>query len=309
MRRLLTFLGMFSFVLNAFSQDVNLFTYWHKGDIQELVVKEGFVEYEGEKLVKKEITASNVRLTVLAETDTSYTLEWFYKDSEVDRLNVEVEEDPIDQRIDEMFSTVKFVYRTDEYGTFKEILNMEELINAISDSIDVLVKEMDDFEDEEDTAMFSEMMKGMFASEAMQDELIRDIWNYHFYLGNVYRADTLIEYVDDIENKMGGEPIPAKGVVTIRTDLDAKTIAINDSKTFKEAAVEEAINDLAKKLKTAKKKKLKKELKNNDIEVTDIENYRYDVELGWLKHYEKKRIFQTQDARKERFLIIEEVQH
>ena len=115
MRRLLTFLGMFSFVLNAFSQDVNLFTYWHKGDIQELVVKEGFVEYEGEKLVKKEITASNVRLTVLAETDTSYTLEWFYKDSEVDRLNVEVEEDPIDQRIDEMFSTVKFVYRTDEY--------------------------------------------------------------------------------------------------------------------------------------------------------------------------------------------------
>lgn len=292
--------------LNLNSGDTKLFTYWKKGDTQKIVVSEGFIEYKGEEITKQEITSSNVLLTVLDETDSTYLVEWNYLDMEVDRINVEVEEDPFDKRIDEMFKNVKLVYETDEYGTFKRMVNLQELTDMITDSLEVLV--MEELGDsEEESEMFLEMMKDMFNSKEMQDEMTRDIWNYHYYLGDVYASDTLMTYVEELDNKISDDIITAKGEVTIKTDAVSKTIEINDHKTVDEAEAKDAINGVAKKLKAKKKKKLRNELKEQQFSIEDIENYTYDYEYGWLKYYERNRIYKSENYVKERFIKMEEI--
>ena len=198
-------------------------------------------------------------ITVLEEYDSAYIVEWHYTHTAVDRINVEVEEDPVEQRIDEMFNNIKIVFETDEFGVYKRLLNKDEMVQMISDSLDVLVEEeMSDMGEE--GVMMVQMMKEMFNSEEMQEELIRDIWNYHYYFGDVFVSDTIVTYEDELENRLGGENIPLKGTVSIVTDKTNKTIAINDFRKVDEQKTKDAINAGAKKLKAPKKKKLKKQL-------------------------------------------------
>ncbi|MFK7806741.1 MAG: hypothetical protein AB8F74_02970 [Saprospiraceae bacterium] len=289
------------------SGHIELYTYWKKGDTQKIVVKEGYEEYKNGEIVEKEVTISNVLITVLEETDTSYTVEWNYYDTKVDRLNVEVEEDEIDKRIDEMFDHLKLVYTTNEFGEYQELLNLDDLMKSMSDSIDVLVaEEMADLGD--DAPLFADVMKEMVNSESMRDEMDKDIYAYHYCLGGRYAADTIVHYVDELENKMSGDNIPLVGTLTLKVNTDNKTFSLNDFKSIDEESAKDAINDVVKDLKVKKRKKLKRELKKNKFEIEDIENYTYDYEYGWLKYYERNRIYRTDEGRKERFIIIEEVE-
>ncbi len=287
----------------AINTDIQLYTYWGKGDIQNIIIQEGFIDYEGETIIKKDVSITTVEITVLEETDSTYTIEWNYMEMTSDRYNVEVEEeDAIDKRIDEMFSHLKLQYQTDEFGEILSILNLDELLETMGDSIDVLAKE-EMGESPEEAEMFSSMMKAMLNTEPMREEMLRDIYNYHYYLGDVFVSDTIINYEEEMDNKMGGDNIPVNGVVTIETDLNAKTIKINDKKEMDDLKTTKAMNEAAKKIKGLNEKQL---IKNEQFKIEDIENYTYDYEYGRLKYYERNRIIKTDNKRKEQFIIIRE---
>ncbi|MEZ4887675.1 MAG: hypothetical protein R3E32_23275 [Chitinophagales bacterium] len=310
MKYILTFF-IFS-LLSLFQKDtkqIEVITYWNKGDTQKIVIKEGFITYEGEEVVKKEVTSSYAEITVLEQTDSSYIVEWNYTEIEVDRLNVEVEEDPIDQRLEEMFNGMKLRYQTDEFGVFESTLNLDELLQTVNDSMEMLVKNGEmGIEEGEDAEMFVGLMKEIIFSEEMKSEFIRDIENYHFYHGNSFIADTVIHYEDAVENQVRGEDIPVKGLVSIRVNKEEKSISIEDIRTFDEEKVKQAIGDGTKKVKMSKRKKLMKEVKENRIDLKDVKSHTYDYEFGWLKYYEKSRTFTGDNQRKIEFVTIEEIQ-
>lgn len=286
------------------SQDVEIFTYWHPGDTQKLIIKEGFIEYENEKVTKKEVTTSQVVITVLEETDSSYVIEWHYTGEEVDRINVDVEEDPMDEKLEQMFASTKLLFQTDEFGVFQKTLNMEELLEEAMEGLTVIIKEEMVDAEEEEVEMFLNLMQELLMTEEMQDELIRDIWNYHYYLGDIFVPDTTIQYSEEIENQLGGESIPVDGTVSISTDRDQWTIDINDLKKFESSAINSAISDGIAQLNVPDSKELKEGLEEIMMNVRDVENYTYDFNYGWLKYYERNRITSAQNMRKENFIIM-----
>ncbi len=299
-------------LLSLFStnnKNIDIVTYWKKGDTQKIVVKEGFIEYEGEEEVKKEVTSSYVEITVLEETDSTYLIEWLYFDDQTDRLNVEVEEeDPMDKRIEEMFSTTKFLYQTNELGVFDSVLNLEEILQSMNDSLEVMFRE-EFVKDKSDELILIEVMKSveeMIFSERLKQELTNAIANYHAYHGDILVADTLIHYDGEVENKLGGDAIPVKGVTQTKTDTKEKIISITNTQTFESEEVKEAIDEGTKKIKMQKRKKLMQELEKNDLIVKDLEIFNYDYEFGWLKYFEKSRTFTSGNKRKVNFTIIEE---
>lgn len=153
-------------------------------------------------------------------------------------------------------------------------------------------------------------MKSIYTSESFKDEMVRDIYNYHYYFGNIMVQDTLVNYTDAMENKLGGSSIPVDGTVSIKTNMEAGVIMINDTKKVDKDRMNAVIQEAGKMLKGKNKKKLKNGLHQNGISINEIENYTYDFEYGWLKYYEKNRITRASNSnnRQERFIIMREVE-
>ena len=296
--------------LCPYSQDKNeveLFTYWEIGDTQTLIIEEGFIEYEGSEIIKKDVSIDNVLITVLAETDSTYTVEWNYINVEYDRINIDtdLEDDEFDRRLDQMFENEKYVIEINEFGEFKKMLNKEELIAKVSDSMDVLIKE-EMTELGEDAEMFGEIMKEMFSSELMMEEITRDFENYHYFLGGVYTADTLTQYEDEYENKLGGDPLPLKGTWSFNTDWTNMLFTFEDKCVVDEEKTKNAISATINKLDKKKGEEFEKKFAENEIQIEDHEKYIYDFDYGWLKFYETKRVYITKDKTKETFLRMRE---
>ncbi len=287
--------------------DVSLYPYWQAGDTQTLRIQEGYIKYEGDKVVEKDVNSITAVITVLEETDTTYTMQWVYKDNVVERVNIDEDEEDvyIDKRLEEMFSEVTLQYETNEYGEIKRMLNLSEVLDAMTDSMNLLIKQEMDM-DNEDAELFIEVLKEKFDAERMEDEMTRDIFNYHYYLGDSFPPDTTIQYLDTILNQLGGPSIPLTGAVTVKANSTNETIEINDLKKSDSEGMIKSISETIKKLETPQSDKIQKEIENTQPTITDIENYTYDYNFGWLKQYERRRIRVLGESKKEQIIIMSE---
>jgi hypothetical protein len=287
--------------------NINIYTYWTAGDTQTLRIQEGYIKYEDDKVVEKDISSITAEITVLAETDTTYTMQWVYKDNVVDRINIEEDEEDvyIDKRLEEMFSEVTLEYEINEFGELKRMLNLDKVMEAMSDSLRLLIQQEMDM-DNDDSGLFLEILNEMFNSESMADEMTRDIYNYHYYHGNSFPPDTTIHYLDTIPNKLEGPSIPLTGVVTVKANSTRENIEINDLKQSDTGFVK-SMTETIDALETPQSDKIKEEMENTQLSIMDIENYTYDYNLGWLRHYERRRIRVFGNTKKEQIILMSEI--
>ncbi len=306
-KQVLTLLLLLCFLTMTYAQDrVSLFPYWKKGDVRKLLISEGFIDYEDDKVIKKEVEKNTVIISVKNETDTSYLIEWKWTEYEIDRLHVEVDEEDaaIDSRIEDMFEEIPILFEIDESGNYKHIVNYEELIKMAKDSLTLLMMEdLAEDETEEDVEM---MMELILSSDLMRDQLEREIYNYHYYFANTFPTDTIMEYQELIENEKGLENIPATGIVKIFLTEENMGLHINDTKTLDSKALGANMLLLGELIEDDEMKDaFSSKIKNKPIEVRQIENYTYNFETGWLKLYEHIRVQKSENKRKESFLRME----
>jgi len=288
----------------GFTQTTEVVAYWKKGDKQKIKTHEGFIEYEGSKIIKKEVTTSLVEMIVLQENETSYTIEWNYTDSSVDKINMgDEEEEDIYKELDKLFSKLRIVYKTDEFGSFQQVTNMMEIKTSLTDSLHDFIK--NNFEDEKEGEMFYEIMSAMLLSEDMEDQISSEIQTYHYYLGDVF-TDTLANYVEERPSQFGKEVIPVKGAVEVISNPTNETITINDKKIYEPTALKKAMIGVGKNLKKGPKR-LKKAFDGHEFEMIDTEDYKYNYRTGFLQYYKQKRSFSSEGKRKDSFIIIEEI--
>ena len=303
-RLLITLLTLFIISIHLSGQTTEIVAYWHKGDSQKIQTKEGFIEYEGTKVIKKEVTTSLVDISVLEETDSSYMIEWNYIDGSTEKLNTgEEEEEDIYKEIEKLFNKLRVVFKTNEFGSFQEVTNMDEINTSLNKSLEEFVN--NNFDDKKEGEMFFELMSAFLQSDKMVEQISSEIQTYHYYLGDVF-SDTLVSYVEDRQSQMGKEIIPIKGVVEAKSNPSSETIEINDTKVFDPVALKKAMIGVGKNVKKGKKK-LKKVFDGHDFEMIEIENYKYNYRTGFLKYYEQKRSFSSEGKKKDSFIIIEEI--
>ncbi len=286
------------------AQSVELLAGWNKGDTKKIKSQDGFIEYEGNEIIKKEVITSMIDMTILEVSDSSYTIEWNYYEGSTDKLNIEEEEDEdLYKEIDRLFEKLRIVYTTDKFGIYEGIINMQEIETTLTDALQDFVST--NFEDQKEGEMFFELMNAMLLSEEMEDEISSEIQAYHYYLGEIF-SDTLAQYDEEIPSQMGKETIAVKGEVQVLINAVGSTIKINDKKVFDPIALKNAMIGAGKEIKKGKKK-MKQAFGDHEFDMIDTEKYTYYFQTGSLLFYEKKRSFSSGEKRKDSFLILEEV--
>ncbi len=120
--------------INMKDSTVQAVTYWDKGEKQNYSVTIEKIKIKGADTTSRDIKTYDVEVTVLNQSDNSYTIEWLYKSVKTNSTN------PTTQELTNVTKDMKIVFKTDEFGTFTEVVNWEEVRDYIQNATNTLFK-------------------------------------------------------------------------------------------------------------------------------------------------------------------------
>lgn len=264
-------------------------SYWKKGDTRDLLVKISKEKNVSGRLSKDGVTYE-AAVKVLDETDKSYTVEWRYKN-----VNVEKVDNPIMKGILEMSEGQKVVYKTDELGAFKELVNWKELRKEMHKALDRLEKELGG---NQAAKAAVGQVKEIYTTKANIESSLKDIQLYHSPYGAEYTLNERITAETVLPNILGGDPLPAKLEVEM-TDLkpEKNYCKIVTRQKVDEEKVKKVVLDFFKKMAKSSGKPLPKDFDIPALTIDDIHEHEIELAEGWVKRAYFKRTVQSGPSR------------
>lgn len=194
--------------IDAINSTVQTIAYWDLGEKQTYSITYERAKIKSNDTISKEFSTYDVNVTVVDSTANSYTVEWYYKNNK----------NQVHHKLNRIVDDLKIRFKTDEMGTFQEILNLNEVQDYIKKSIDDLKKSIDNAPIE--TEPFFDNVSNLFTSKAVIESLIlRDIQVFHTFHGGQYNLGEVVESQMEIDNVFGGTPLLAD-VTLILEDID-----------------------------------------------------------------------------------------
>lgn len=154
----------------------NVIAYWEKGDKFE------YEQIEKEYKINKNDTVItknkkfDVKLKIIDQDSTSYTIHW--------ENTPDLSEFPpaIAQMISEKVGNSVFKYKTDEYGSFLELLNIDEIIEYNNRTMDLMLESITDKKTRKE---FEEVSKLVLQNQEVVTQFaISKINTFHFFYGH-----------------------------------------------------------------------------------------------------------------------------
>ena len=176
--------------------------YWQKKDQKKLSITRTTKKTETGKSPVFNSNTCEAQMQIIDSTTEGYTIVWTYKDA-----GTAAKKYPELTNITSLFNNLKIIYKTDEVGSFKELVNYEDVRKFLYHSMDAL------FQLAKDTAGISliktEFQKIFSSRESLQQLLLRDISLYHTVYGVEY-SFTPQTGETELPNFLGGDPWPAQ---------------------------------------------------------------------------------------------------
>ncbi len=294
--------------------------YWNVGDSKNYrVTKKSIKTINGAEEVN-EITAYEMKCTVVDSTIDSYTLEWEYQNTIMSSLKIPQEF----QKSLEKYNLVKIIYTTDEVGVFKEILNWEEFRDMTMEMFNKLV-ELNQNDNNKNFVKAMEPLKNLFSSkESISSFILKEIQVFHFPLGVEFNALDTLRYEEQLPNLMGGAPVKGNGMVYFENvNMEEGTARFINRLELDENDSKRVVTDLVKKITgsvkfNSKKEKQKAMQEINEkfstmkMDIQDYNTFSYYFNPGWPIHIHTKRTssFSNQNETGLRIdeIIIEEIE-
>jgi hypothetical protein len=195
------------------------------------------------------------------------------------------------------------LYRTNDAGTFQEIVNWEELRASLLEMFDALI--LDDSNKTPKLKEIMEPIKGLFSTQENITNLVfKEIQLVHYPMGLMFQVKDTIFYKEELANPLGGAPIQADAKFyfnvinrnnqrcqfenTLKMDtLDFKkmTMALF-GKYFLVMCMNPMRNE------TPHLKNIKEEMEKLKVDIRDSNIYVYEYNPGWpIKiHTQRKSI-------------------
>lgn len=191
--------------INLKDSSVQAIGYWDKNEKQSYTITtDKFKIREGDTISKSQLTY-DVDITIVDSTANSYVIEWKYSNYRVTGGEL------IRQKIDAIFQDLTIRFKTDEMGSFEELLNWQEVRDHLKKTSTLLLQE---FKNEPKLMeVMAEVGKVYNSKENIEALAINDIQQFYLFYGAKYIKGETTEATIQVPNVMGVKPFDADALL------------------------------------------------------------------------------------------------
>jgi hypothetical protein len=206
---LLTFLLLLSSIaygqINMADSTAQVVGYWDKNETQTYIVTQEKYLVKDSDTTSRVLFKYMVDITIVDSTANSYTIDWHYRDTEVQSEN------PFIQKLSLLNDGVHVLIRTNELGVFEEVINWEEVRDFTIVGLNVLEEEIAGVPDMEN---FLKQFEEMYSTkEAIELSALKEIQQFYSFHGAAYKYGEPYYTELQVPNMYGGDPLDAEMVV------------------------------------------------------------------------------------------------
>lgn len=210
MKRILLFValtaGISSYAqINMEDSTAQVVAYLNKGETQSYALVTDKYKINGSDTTSHEQTTYDVEVTVLDSTENSYTIEWLYHNVNTNN------NDPLVKRFQKVAENMKVIYKTDELGSFVEVVNWKDLVAVMAKATADMKKEFRKLPGAD--KVIDQLMSVYATKEGIETGAIKEIQQFHSYHGAKYKLGELLETNLKVPNMFGGQPFDAEATV------------------------------------------------------------------------------------------------
>lgn len=292
MKKSLSLLIVLTLVMPLFSQidstKVAFVSYWSIGDSYDFKVSKIKQQWKEGLLTKDQKEDYIANFTVIDSTETSYTVNWSYKN---DLGNTyEIPEELIDSFSKYELTEIK--YKTSEVGDFLEVLNWKEVGEVMNSMFDDLIEILGKDDKKKYKALKTAMqpLKEIYSSQQGVEQLVvKELQYFHFPMGLEYDITEPLIYEDELPNMFGGKPIKANAKVYFEdVDFEEGFCVVKQEMSLDQNDTKEILKQVFKKMKLDNKG-IKKALKTAVFKIEDRNVYEYYYYPGVPHRIETER--------------------
>lgn len=292
MKKSLSLLIVLTLVMPLFSQidstKVAFVSYWSIGDSYDFKVSKIKQQWKEGLLTKDQKEDYIANFTVIDSTETSYTVNWSYKN---DLGNTyEIPEELIDSFSKYELTEIK--YKTSEVGDFLEVLNWKEVGEVMNSMFDDLIEILGKDDKKKYKALKTAMqpLKEIYSSQQGVEQLVvKELQYFHFPMGLEYDITEPLIYEDELPNMFGGKPIKANAKVYFEdVDFEEGFCVVKQEMSLDQNDTKEILRQVFKKMKLDDKG-MKEALKTAVFKIEDRNVYEYYYYPGIPHRIETER--------------------
>lgn len=256
---------------------------WKKGEEQVIIISRKKESYNLGKLTSTFSFSYEAHISVLDSAKDGYTIQWvFHLPAFLKVLNPKLAASmPV-------YEGLKMIFNTTKTGSFKELLNWEEVRDAYVAMMELsLPKNMSDSTKE----AINNSINLFNSREMTESALIKEIQLYHSPYGGIFTTNG-ISAVTSISSPFGGEEFPATVTLKItENNPSLKYYKANFTQEIDKVNAKTMLDTLLKKMNMPSDSA---DIRSNDllssIEIKDQNDYIITKSTGWIEKLNHKRI-------------------
>lgn len=175
--------------------------YWELNETQVYRIDNEKYKVKDNDTVNRQSVSYDVEITVVDSTSTSYTLRWAYKNFDLKGI------DSLTAKVMKITENMEIIYKTDELGVFREVLNFEEIKSVVDKTIGVFEEEMKETPNIQ--VILNQVKKTVASKESIESISMTEVQNFHKAFGVQMNINEVYNSETEVQNLYGGEPFSA----------------------------------------------------------------------------------------------------
>ncbi len=293
------FLLLFVFMANSCIAQINpadstvqVVGYWNKNEEHSYSFRfEKFKVKEKDTIMIHDIRY-NGDLEVADSTETSYTFNWKYKQYSFGNVTGRQIADNSISGLIKLFENQKIKFETDENGTFKTLLNWEELRDKIRNAFDAL-KNTSEFSPE----IFF-LLQQPLDKQSIENTVLKDIQQFYLFYGIKLHIGVPVEQQVDTGSSLTGPIKSDTSLLLTNIDFNEKFYNITYYQGFDAESINKLTATIALLLAGTNSSQDTQDSERKDVGVQGFEDF-YEATMhdsGWPLKMTYYRVVSLQDS-------------
>lgn len=184
--------------INMADSSAQIVGYWNIGESQSFDVSFEKLKITEDDTVSRLMINYEIDVTILDSTENSYTIEWFYKNYNIDT------DSELVKKMTKAAEDVSVIIKTNEFGTIQEVTNWEEIRDFIGNAMKQVENELKDVPGID--KILEQSLSIYNSKEAIEANAIKDAIQFYNFHGVAYTLNEELSGQMKFANNYGGEP-------------------------------------------------------------------------------------------------------